>query len=93
MTDATTPAPPLTVFSGVPKWVQEILPQWFLDRPAFTEAVFAAAKSLSFGALVWASTAYGNKWWGIAAAAIVVWLRTQEAHGKATIATAPTKGP
>lgn len=32
--------------TAVPEWVLQVLPQWFLARPAFTEAAWATLVSL-----------------------------------------------
>lgn len=45
--------------SAIPAWVQQVLPQWFLDRPAFTEAVYAFILSFALSAGGIISTLYG----------------------------------
>lgn len=42
--------------TALPAWLLQILPQWFLDRPAFTEATFASFMVLLRGAgtILWA---------------------------------------
>jgi hypothetical protein len=84
---------PLTAFSGVPPALQEILPKWFLDRPAFTELAYATAKSAVFGGLILVAQHFGNTWVGAGAAAVIAGWRGIEAHQKASIAIVPTKGP
>ena len=37
--------------SAVPAWLQQILPQFFLDRPAFTEALYTALRSFFFSSI------------------------------------------
>lgn len=101
------PDTPIGTFSGVPAWLQEILPQWFIKRPAFTEAVYATFKSgllgmsiLLIGAAQDGSFAkfggtiawVGDHWWALIVAGGVAALRGKEAHSKASIATS-MKGP
>lgn len=45
--------------SAVPSWLVEILPQWFLDRPAFTEAAFAASKAFMHANVIIVTGCYG----------------------------------
>lgn len=104
---AVTPAP-LTSFSAVPLWLQQILPKYFLDRPAFTEAAYAFCKAGLYGASINIGDAasdaafttfpafirwFGTHWFMVAIAAYLAITRGQEAHAKTTLALTEAKTP
>jgi hypothetical protein len=56
----TTESTPPTPGSAMPQWLQEVLPQWFKDRPALTEAAYAFSVSSSHVAITVGAMIYGN---------------------------------
>jgi hypothetical protein len=78
------------------------LPKCFIDRPAFTEAAYAATKAGLYGACLNVADAgadgafasvpsffawLGGHWIGVALAAYFAITRGQDAHAKAKIAS------
>lgn len=45
--------------TAVPAWLLQILPKWFLDRPAFTEAAYAALVSMTYSTVPIVGAIYG----------------------------------
>jgi len=45
--------------SAVPAWLQAILPKWFTDRPAFTEALWAGSVSFVYASAPIFGAIYG----------------------------------